>query len=44
MTPKVSDSPQAMSAYWPPSRMPWMAALTQVMTAPSLAGWRTAGR
>ena len=30
MTPNASESPHAMSAYWPPSSTPWMTALTQV--------------
>src|SRR5215469_11389746 len=38
MTPNISDSPQANSAYSPPVRMPWMIALTQAITAPRGVG------
>ena len=34
ITPNISDSPQANSAYRPPIRIPWMIALTQLMPAP----------
>ena len=34
MTPNISDSPTAEMAKMPPSRIPWMTALTQLM--PSL--------
>ena len=33
ITPNDSDRPVANSAYRPPSRMPWMIALTQVTQA-----------
>src|SRR5215831_17531672 len=41
ITPNISDSPQANSAYSPPISTPWMTALTQAITAHPL---RRAGR
>ena len=37
--PEQSDSPQANSAYSPPSRIPWTTALTQVI---AIAAWPAA--
>ena len=34
MTPNISESPQANSAYRPPVKIPWMMSLTQTITAP----------